>query len=166
MQEDKELLQEQLRRAGIASKEAALKHEHEVPSFPPFLSLSLLSLSLLSLSLLSLSLLSLSLLSLSLLSLPSFTPALSFKHVREEDCNTLQHTATHGSARPQEAHHHSITPTYLNARVQCQKIPITVSKEAYYSVKRGLLQCQKRPIAVSKETLHQLTFTHVYTKTH
>ncbi len=28
----------------------------------------------------------------------------------------------------------------------CQKRPITVSKETYYSVKRDLLQCQKRPI--------------------
>jgi len=30
--------------------------------------------------------------------------------------------------------------------LQCQKRPITVSKETYYSVKRDLLQCQKRPI--------------------
>jgi hypothetical protein len=28
----------------------------------------------------------------------------------------------------------------------CQKRPITVSKETYYSVKRDLLQCQKRHI--------------------
>ena len=32
----------------------------------------------------------------------------------------------------------------------CQKRPIMVSKETYYSVKRD--QCQKRPIIVSKET--------------
>jgi hypothetical protein len=34
---------------------------------------------------------------------------------------------------------------------QCQKKPISVSKETYYSVKRELLQCQKRPVTVSKE---------------
>ena len=34
--------------------------------------------------------------------------------------------------------------------LQCQKRPITVSKETYYSVKRYLLQCQKRPITVSR----------------
>ena len=34
----------------------------------------------------------------------------------------------------------------------CQKRPITVSKETYYSVKRDLVQCQKRPSTVSKET--------------
>ena len=32
--------------------------------------------------------------------------------------------------------------------VQCQKRPITVSKEAYYSVERDLLHCPKRPISV------------------
>jgi hypothetical protein len=36
--------------------------------------------------------------------------------------------------------------------IECQKRPITVSKEAYYSVKFELLQCQKRPITVPKET--------------
>jgi hypothetical protein len=36
--------------------------------------------------------------------------------------------------------------------LQCQKRPITVSKETYYSVKGDLLQCRKRPITVSKET--------------
>jgi len=35
---------------------------------------------------------------------------------------------------------------------QCQKGPISVSKETYISVKRDLYQCQKRPISVSKET--------------
>jgi hypothetical protein len=63
----------------------------------------------------------------------------------------------------------------------CQKRPITVSKETYYSVKRqrkteedrgrqrkteedrncyvkrDLLQCQKRPITVSKETYYSVT---------
>ena len=39
--------------------------------------------------------------------------------------------------------------------VQCQKRPITVSKETYYSVKRDLVQCQKRPItSVSHKHLH------------
>jgi hypothetical protein len=31
---------------------------------------------------------------------------------------------------------------------QCQKGPISVSKETYISVKRDLYQCQKRPISV------------------
>jgi hypothetical protein len=37
-------------------------------------------------------------------------------------------------------------------RRQCQKRPISVSKETYVSVKRDLCQCQKRPMSVSKET--------------
>ena len=41
-------------------------------------------------------------------------------------------------------------------RIQCQKRPITLSKETYYSVKRDLLQCQKRPITVSKETYYKV----------
>jgi hypothetical protein len=40
--------------------------------------------------------------------------------------------------------------------IRCQKRPITVSKEAYYSVKRDLLQCQRRPITVSKETYYSV----------
>ena len=40
--------------------------------------------------------------------------------------------------------------------LQCQKRPITVSKETYYSVKRDLLQCQNRPITVSKETYYSV----------
>jgi len=43
---------------------------------------------------------------------------------------------------------------YVLRYVQCQKRPITVSKETYYSVKRDLLQCQKRPFTVSKETYY------------
>jgi hypothetical protein len=35
-------------------------------------------------------------------------------------------------------------------------LPITLSKETYYSVNRDLLQCQKRPITVSKETYYLL----------
>jgi hypothetical protein len=38
----------------------------------------------------------------------------------------------------------------------CQKRPSTVSKEAYFSVKRDLLQCQKRVITVSKETCYSV----------
>jgi hypothetical protein len=41
--------------------------------------------------------------------------------------------------------------------LQCQKRPITVSKETHYSVKRDPLQCQKRPITVSKETHYSAT---------
>ena len=37
---------------------------------------------------------------------------------------------------------------------ECQKTPITVSKDTYYSVKRDQLLCQKRPITVSKETYY------------
>jgi hypothetical protein len=49
--------------------------------------------------------------------------------------------------------------TYYSVKrhlLQCQKRPITVSKETYYSVKRDLLQCQKRPITVSKETYNSV----------
>ena len=43
--------------------------------------------------------------------------------------------------------------TYYSVKrglLQCQKRLITVSKETYYSVERDLLQCQKRPNTVSK----------------
>ena len=54
--------------------------------------------------------------------------------------------------------------------IECQKRPITVSNETFYSVKRDLsvsketyfsvnrdlLQCQKRPITVSKETYYSV----------
>ncbi len=43
------------------------------------------------------------------------------------------------------------SPSPKRDLLQCQKRPITVSKETYYRVKRDLLQCQKRPITVSKE---------------
>jgi hypothetical protein len=40
--------------------------------------------------------------------------------------------------------------------LQCKKIPITVSKETYYSVNRDLLQSQKRPVTNSKETYYSV----------
>jgi hypothetical protein len=39
--------------------------------------------------------------------------------------------------------------------LQCEKRPITVSKETYYSVKRDLLQCQKRPITEGRRRRRQ-----------
>jgi hypothetical protein len=41
----------------------------------------------------------------------------------------------------------------LSSLLQCQKRPIIVSKETYYSVKRDILQCQKRPITVKRDLL-------------
>ena len=49
--------------------------------------------------------------------------------------------------------------TYYSVKrglLQCQKRPITVSKETYYSVKRDLLKCQRRPITMSKETYYSV----------
>ena len=48
------------------------------------------------------------------------------------------------------------SPSPKRDLLQCQKRPITVSKETYYRVKRDLLQCQKRPITVSKETYYNV----------
>ena len=39
--------------------------------------------------------------------------------------------------------------------IECQKRPITVSKEIYYSVKRDLL-VSKRPITASKENYYSV----------
>jgi len=54
------------------------------------------------------------------------------------------------SGRP--IYYHSVKRDLL----QCQKRPLTVSKETSYSVKRDLLQCQKRPLTVSKETSYSV----------
>jgi hypothetical protein len=54
---------------------------------------------------------------------------------------------------------YSFRPRSMNCLIEgkklCQKRPITVSKETYYSVKRDLLQCQKRPITQVNELLNR-----------
>jgi len=65
------------------------------------------------------------------------------------ECITLRHGAVQRSC--------GVSPRIwtglpITHRLCLGKLELTVSKETYYSVKRDLLQCQKRPITVSKET--------------
>jgi hypothetical protein len=46
---------------------------------------------------------------------------------------------------------------------QCQKRPISVSKETYISVKRDLYQCQKRPISAYNTIDGTAIYVYVYT---